>query len=90
MLGRTARQELAEVDGAGMEQRQGLRNLDRLSSVVSGYVHRHCLRKGAHPKGMLTFLMIMRPGFNLHQNEKKRLAVNSDRPQPFSDGKRFS
>lgn len=43
MLGRTARQELAEVDGASMEQRHGLRNLDRLSSVVSGYVHRHSL-----------------------------------------------
>lgn len=44
MLGRTARQEeLAEVDGAGMEQRQGLRNLDRLSLVVSGCVHRQSL-----------------------------------------------
>lgn len=50
MLGRTARQELAEVDGAGMEQRQGLRNLYRLSLVVSGYVHRHSLQKGT-PKG---------------------------------------
>lgn len=72
MLGRTARQELAEVDGAGMEQRQGLRNLDRLSSVVLGYVHRHSLRKGAHPKGMLTFLMIIRGLGSIYTEMEKK------------------
>lgn len=72
MLGRTARQEeLAEVDGAGMEQRQDLRNLDRFSSVVSGCGHRQSLKRSI-PKGDIHILDDhKRPGFNLQQNGKK-------------------
>lgn len=97
MLGRTAGGEAESKKsrahrggGRWLGAEAGPREPREALSVVMGGFHREPLQKETHPGGRSTlFMIIKRSGFSLQPNGQKRLEVDSDRSQAFSDGRCF-